>query len=158
MNISKIVLSLVFATAIGASARPLINADKNLPSDWDKKLFDRGSSHIYKADKSKVIGIPCGGLFAGQLYVRTDGTLVYWWIANMLPTLPGAIIKKPGTLWAHTNMPMAHMNLLARLIRDLQLQLLPARANGYDNVKIIVEEYLDVINALKPRKIWRAVK
>jgi len=32
------------------------------------------------------------------------------------------------------------------------------RANGFDNVKIIVEGYLDVVNALKPGKIWRAVR
>ncbi|MCK4887666.1 MAG: hypothetical protein KAS96_09780, partial [Planctomycetes bacterium] len=82
MKVSKIVLSLVFAITIAASAKPLINADKNLPADWNQKLFERGSSHIYKANDSKVIGMPCGGLFAGQLYVRADGTLAYWWIAN----------------------------------------------------------------------------
>ncbi|MEJ7682951.1 MAG: GH116 family glycosyl-hydrolase [Segetibacter sp.] len=26
--------------------------------------------------------MPCGGIAAGQLYVRGDGTLANWWIAN----------------------------------------------------------------------------
>jgi len=32
------------------------------------------------------------------------------------------------------------------------------RANGYDNVKIIVGGYGEIINMLKPGKIWKAVK
>ena len=32
------------------------------------------------------------------------------------------------------------------------------RANGYDNVKIMVGGYEEIINMLKPGKIWRAVK
>jgi len=32
------------------------------------------------------------------------------------------------------------------------------RANGYDNVKIIVGGYGEIINILKPGKIWKAVK
>ncbi len=31
------------------------------------------------------------------------------------------------------------------------------RANGYDNVKIIVGGYAETVNALKPGKIWKAV-
>jgi len=31
------------------------------------------------------------------------------------------------------------------------------RASGYDNVKIIVGGYIDIVNALKPAKIWEAV-
>lgn len=31
------------------------------------------------------------------------------------------------------------------------------RANGYDNVKIIVGGYVETVNALKPGKIWKAV-
>jgi len=26
--------------------------------------------------------MPCGGICAGQIYVRGDGTLAHWWIAN----------------------------------------------------------------------------
>jgi len=29
-----------------------------------------------------TIGMPCGGIAAGQLYVRGDGTFANWWIAN----------------------------------------------------------------------------
>lgn len=32
------------------------------------------------------------------------------------------------------------------------------RANGYDNVKIIVGGYVELVNVLKPGKIWKTVK
>jgi uncharacterized protein (DUF608 family) len=39
----------------------------------------RGS---FTGEQLRTIGMPCGGIAAGQLYVRGDGTLAGWWIAN----------------------------------------------------------------------------
>ena len=45
-------------------------------------LNSRGDRKIYKGEELTTIGMPCGGIMAGQLYVRGDGTLANWWIAN----------------------------------------------------------------------------
>lgn len=42
----------------------------------------KGERKVYKGDELTTIGMPCGGIAAGQLYVRGDGTLANWWIAN----------------------------------------------------------------------------
>ncbi|MDR0749619.1 MAG: hypothetical protein LBF62_08620 [Tannerellaceae bacterium] len=42
----------------------------------------KGERKVYKGEELKTIGMPCGGIMAGQLYVRGDGTLANWWIAN----------------------------------------------------------------------------
>lgn len=41
-----------------------------------------GERKVYRGDELQTIGMPCGGIMAGQLYVRGDGTLANWWIAN----------------------------------------------------------------------------
>lgn len=42
----------------------------------------KGDRKEYKGDELYTIGMPVGGICAGQLYVRGDGTLANWWIAN----------------------------------------------------------------------------
>lgn len=42
----------------------------------------KGERKVYRGEELTTIGMPCGGLMAGQLYVRGDGTLANWWIAN----------------------------------------------------------------------------
>ena len=59
-----------------------VPADKNLDPEWVKTLFARGNRKIYHGKELETIGMPCGGICAGQLYVRGDGTLAKWWIAN----------------------------------------------------------------------------
>ncbi len=62
--------------------RRLIPANKRLDSSWLKALTARGERKPYRGNELKTIGMPCGGIGAGQLYVRGDGTLAQWWIAN----------------------------------------------------------------------------
>jgi uncharacterized protein (DUF608 family) len=59
-----------------------IPADKNLDPTWVKSLFARGSSKVYRGDELTCIGMPVGGICAGQLYLRGDGTLASWEIFN----------------------------------------------------------------------------
>ncbi len=59
-----------------------VPADKNLDPEWVKTLFARGDRKAYQGKELETIGMPCGGICAGQLYVRGDGTLARWWIAN----------------------------------------------------------------------------
>jgi uncharacterized protein (DUF608 family) len=78
-------LSLV-ETCRGGAAEKLgthhIPEDKNLDPAWVKSLFERGESKTYRGDELTCIGMPVGGICAGQLYLRGDGTLASWEIFN----------------------------------------------------------------------------
>lgn len=46
------------------------------------EIHEKGEQKVYRGEELTTIGMPCGGIMAGQLYVRGDGTLANWWIAN----------------------------------------------------------------------------
>ena len=58
-----------------------IPADKGLSKQWFHDLYDN-TPRVYKGEQLKTIGMPVGGIAAGQLYIRGDGTFARWWIAN----------------------------------------------------------------------------
>src|ERR1700744_1054556 len=55
--------------------------NKNLSAQWRSELYSNARSP-YKEKDQYTIGMPCGGIGAGQLYVRGDGSLANWWICN----------------------------------------------------------------------------
>ncbi|TWT84247.1 hypothetical protein CA13_57230 [Planctomycetes bacterium CA13] len=59
-----------------------VPAEKHLEAEWISALFDRGERKVFRGEERYTIGMPCGGIGAGQLYVRGDGTLARWWIFN----------------------------------------------------------------------------
>ncbi|TWU38308.1 GH116 family glycosyl hydrolase [Novipirellula artificiosorum] len=56
--------------------------DKQLTKEWLHLLTAKGERKPYREEELQTIGMPCGGIAAGQLYVLGDGSLGYWWIAN----------------------------------------------------------------------------
>ena len=60
----------------------LIPADKKLDEHWVRSLFERGTKEVYRGGCLQNIGMPCGGIGTGQLYLRGDGTLGVWQIFN----------------------------------------------------------------------------
>jgi len=50
----------------------LVPADKKLSPEWVKSLFERGTPQIYKGEELKYIGMPVGGICAGQVYIGGD--------------------------------------------------------------------------------------
>ena len=60
----------------------VIPETKDLSKTWKESLLDKGVQKIYRGEELKTIGMPVGGIAAGQLYVRGDGSLACWWIAN----------------------------------------------------------------------------
>ena len=59
-----------------------VSPDKGDITAFIGDVSKRGERKVYKGDELYTIGMPCGGIAAGQLYVRGDGTLANWWIAN----------------------------------------------------------------------------
>ncbi len=60
----------------------LVPADKKLAKSWVKALFERGEKEVFRGKALGNIGMPCGGIGAGQLYLCGDGTLGSWQIFN----------------------------------------------------------------------------
>ena len=60
----------------------LVPVEKNLDKGAVRRLVDRGRPDTYTGKDLETIGMPIGGIAAGQLYLRGDGTLGLWWIFN----------------------------------------------------------------------------
>ena len=59
-----------------------IPAQKNLGAAWKRSLFERGTKEVWSGDELDSIGMPVGGIAAGQMYLRGDGTLGLWEVFN----------------------------------------------------------------------------
>lgn len=60
----------------------LVPADKKLSPEWVRSLFERGTPQVYRGKDLELIGMPVGGLCAGQIYLGGDGRLWHWDIFN----------------------------------------------------------------------------
>ena len=60
----------------------LVPAAKKLSPDWVKSLFARGTPEVLRGGELKFVGMPIGGIGAGQLYLGGDGRLWHWDIFN----------------------------------------------------------------------------
>lgn len=60
----------------------LVPEDKKLSDAWIKSLFERGEPTVYTGRDLDWIGMPIGGLCAGQLYLGGDGRLWHWDVFN----------------------------------------------------------------------------
>jgi uncharacterized protein (DUF608 family) len=72
---------------LGADGAPvdaghLVPRNKNLPRTWLNALRARGSAHVYRGEELDAIGMPVGGIAAGQVYLLGDGRLGCWEIFN----------------------------------------------------------------------------
>ena len=65
----------------------LVPADKKLSADWLKALFARGTPEVLRGQELKYVGMPVGGIGAGQLYLGGDGRLWHWDILNLTRTI-----------------------------------------------------------------------
>jgi non-lysosomal glucosylceramidase len=60
----------------------LVPADKKLTPEWVKSLTARGQREVYRGTDLVKIGMPVGGICAGQLYLGGDGKLWHWDLFN----------------------------------------------------------------------------
>ena len=79
-----------FASPLSVMAGPfeandfakLVPPDKKLDPAWVRSLFARGQKTVYRGTDLEKIGMPVGGICAGQLYLGGDGKLWHWDIFN----------------------------------------------------------------------------
>jgi hypothetical protein len=62
----------------------LIPEDKGIGLEQIAQLKRRGERRVYRGTQRYAIGMPCGGVAAGQLYILGDGTLGGWHIDGRL--------------------------------------------------------------------------
>jgi len=77
--------------------------DKKLNPDWVRALTAKGERTWYAGEELRTIGMPVGGVCAGQVYLSGDGRLIYWDIFNRNQnTGYGAVNYKEGRLPTET--------------------------------------------------------
>ena len=106
-------LSLMFTrfqTMAGPFSREdfeqLVPADKILSADWLKSLFARGTPEVLRGRELTYVGMPVGGIGAGQLYLGGDGRLWHWDIFNE--------VMNSGTTGPHYAKPLTPASRLAQ--------------------------------------------
>ena len=74
------------AVAAGALAAGPLAAEAQAQSEsldaWNKSLLEQGQRRVYRGEELTQIAMPLGGFGAGQVYLRGDGTLNPWQMAN----------------------------------------------------------------------------
>ena len=75
----------------------LVPADKKLSPGWVKSLFARGTPEVLRGSELKFVGMPVGGIGAGQLYLGGDGRLWHWDIFNQNISTGASHYAKPLT-------------------------------------------------------------
>lgn len=65
-----------------ADFEKLVPRDKRLRPEWVRSLFARGERAVYGGKDLDQIGMPIGGICAGQVYLSGDGRLLHWDIFN----------------------------------------------------------------------------
>ena len=66
-----------------ADFEKLVPSDKKLDPAWVRSLSERGEPTVYRGAELEKIGMPIGGICAGQLYLGGDGRLWHWDIFNL---------------------------------------------------------------------------
>ena len=99
LAMSSLGLPIVAGPFLRQAGDHFVPADKRLSREWVAQLFARGQSTWYAGDDLQTIGMPVGGICAGQVYVTGDGRLVHWDVFNQnANTGYGAVNYQPGRL------------------------------------------------------------
>jgi len=75
-------LCLVCAAIDQLTENHFVPTEKKLPPAWVKGLYEKGGPRVYRGAELKPIGMPIGGIGAGQMYLGGDGRLLHWAVFN----------------------------------------------------------------------------
>jgi hypothetical protein len=84
-----------------APYQPYIPEDKGLDPEWIASLSLRGEQRVYQGDELDLIGMPCGGIGAGQLEISGNVTLVTSGAAPARVRWPRYTSRTVGCGWRH---------------------------------------------------------
>ena len=140
---TTLLASLFFAAALNAApsspttnttvgtaphaVNTVVPVDKNLKPEWLSSLTGRGTPIVYRGAELRYIGMPVGGLFAGQLYLGGDGRLWNWDIFNV-PVFTGA------DHYAHPMKPSEFLPLQQGFSLKIGDRTIPLDTNGFADV------------------------
>ena len=119
----------------------LVPADKKLSPEWVKSLFARGTPEILRGSELKFVGMPIGGIGAGQLYLGGDGRLWHWDIFNQFIKTGAEHYAKPLTPAA----PLAQKFSL-----KLGDKIIPLDRDGFSEITFRGEYPVGIVNYSDP--------
>ena len=117
----------------------LVPADKKLSPDWVKSLFARGTPEVLRGSELKFVGMPVGGIGAGQLYLGGDGRLWHWDIFNQY--------VNSGSSGPHYAKPMTPTSpLTQKFSLKLGDKIISLDRDGFSDVSFRGEYPIGVVN------------
>lgn len=123
----------------------LVPADKRLSPEWVKALTARGSRELYRGTDLATLGMPIGGLCAGQLYLGGDGRLWHWDIFNRGMRTGAEHYAKPMNAASPLEQGFA-----LRVSADGQTHERPLRAPRWKDVSFIGEYPIGYVQYADP--------
>jgi len=127
------------AWAQTATTRPhgeLIAADKGFSRAQLDVLYARGTQRVYAGNARATLGMPCGGIAAGQLYVLGDGTLGGFDIDG-LHRFSG--YGRDNYRSNRPARPIAQGFMLTVIDADHVVSYTPVGDEGYDDIRFVGE-------------------
>jgi uncharacterized protein (DUF608 family) len=112
----------------------LVPADKKLRPEWLRSLVTRGEPTVYRGAELDHIGMPVGGLCAGQLYLGGDGKLWHWDLFNVPQTKDFG--EGSGPHYAHPVKPASSLEqgFALRVVADGKSQVRPLDRRGFKDL------------------------
>jgi len=139
------------STTFTNANKMLIPEDKNLSADYVRKLFARGKKEIYSGKILETIGMPCGGIGCGQMYLCGDGSLADWqiyglavsrWVSNTRSTFAYQKMRKPVDQGFAVAIKSAGSDTIIKTLNEAGF--------GYDNIKFNGEYPIATIDYNEP--------
>lgn len=122
-----------------------VPVDKKLAEAWIKSLYERGTPTIYRGAALQFIGMPVGGICAGQLYLGGDGQLWHWDIFNNPIETGSGHYKEPLTPNASIDQGFA-----LRILSGATPEVRPLNAKGFPGVTFCGEYPIATVNYADP--------
>ena len=116
---------------------------KGFSKEWVQSLTEKGTPRIYTGEELKNIGMPVGGIYAGQMYISGDGRLWNWDIFNERVMDPG----RPGDKYYLNAMkPEELMTVASGFLIDYGKEATQLSNQGFNDISFRGEYPISKIN------------